>query len=330
MVDIPEPAPGPGAVRVSVAVLGLCGSDLNSFRGRNPMVTYPRIPGHELSAIVEELGPGVPDSGLAPGTSVFVVPYNPCGCCTACRQGRSNTCRDNRTLGVQCDGAATKRMVVRAERLLTRDGLSLQDMALVEPLIVGFHAAARARVASGETVAVFGCGAIGLGVIAAAARRGARVIAVDVDDRKLELARRVGARHGVNSQTADLHSSLQELTEGDGPLVVIEAVGAPATFRAAVDEVAFAGRVVFIGYTPEDVACRTKYFVQKELDLMGSRNALPPDFETVAAMLAESDFPREALVSHVVALEEAGAALADWSTDPGGVTKIHVDIGGVL
>ena len=79
MVDIPEPAPVPGEVRVRVVVLGLCGSDLNSFRGRNPMVTYPRIPGHELSAIVEELGPGVPDRGLAPGTSVFVVPYNPSG-----------------------------------------------------------------------------------------------------------------------------------------------------------------------------------------------------------------------------------------------------------
>ena len=119
-------------------------------------------------------------------------------------------------------------------------------------------------------------------------------------------------------------------TDGDGPLVAIEAVGAPATFRAAVEEVAFAGRVVFIGYTPEDVACRTKYFVQKELDLLGSRNALRPDFETVATMLAEPGFPRDALVSRVVALEQAGAALADWSADPGSVSKIHVDVGGVL
>jgi len=328
MIEVPEPALGPGEVRLRVAVLGLCGTDLNTFRGRNPMVSYPRIPGHELSAIVEECGPGV--ASFAPGTPVFVVPYNPCGRCTACRQGRFNTCRDNKTLGVQCDGAATERIVLKAEKLLTRHGLSLGEMALVEPLTVGYHAADRGRIAAGETVAVFGCGVVGLGVIASAARRGARVIAIDVDDRKLALAQSAGARHGVNSEACDLHAALLELTDGDGPLVVVEAVGAPATFRAAVEEVAFAGRVVFIGYTPEDVACRTKYFVQKELDLLGSRNATPPDFGPVADMLAESEVLRQSLVSKVVPLEGAGAALAEWSADPSRVSKIHVDVGGVL
>jgi len=156
-------------------------------------------------------------------------------------------------------------------------------------------------------------------------------VAVDVDDHKLELAVRAGATRGLNSQAVDPHQALQELTDGEGPAVVIEAVGAPSTFRAVVDEVAFAGRVVFIGYTAEDVACRTKYFVQKELDLLGSRNSTPDDFEAVSAMLSEDGgFPREALVSRVVALEEAGAALAEWSADPARVTKIHVDVAGVL
>jgi threonine dehydrogenase-like Zn-dependent dehydrogenase len=312
-----------------VAVVGLCGTDLNTFRGRNPLVTYPRIPGHELSGIVEECGPGVPES-LAPGAPVFVVPYTPCGRCTACRQGRFNTCRDNKTLGVQCDGAGTERIVVPAEKLLTRDGLSLGEMALVEPLTVGYHAADRGRIAAGENVAVFGCGVVGLGAIAAAARHGARVIAIDVDDRKLDLARRVGAREAVNSTSCDLHEALQELTDGDGPLVAIEAVGVPATIRSAVEEVAFAGRVVFLGYTPEDVLLRTKYFVQKELDVMGSRNATPPEFVPVAAMLAENPALRESLVSRVVKLENAGAALAEWSADPGSVSKIHIDVAGVL
>jgi threonine dehydrogenase-like Zn-dependent dehydrogenase len=326
MIDVPEPALGPGQVRLRVAVVGLCGTDLNTFRGRNPMVSYPRIPGHEVSAIVEECGPGV--TGFAAGSPVFVVPYNPCGRCSACRQGRFNTCRDNQTLGVQCDGAATERIVLRAEKLLTHPGLSLGEMALVEPLTVGHHAVVRGRIAAGETVAVFGCGVVGLGVVAAAARRGARVIAIDVDDRKLDLARRAGASHGVNSQSTDLHAALAELTDGEGPLVVVEAVGAPATFRAAVEEVAFAGRVVFIGYTPEDVACRTKYFVQKELDLLGSRNATPPDFVPVAEMLALSAVLRQSLVSRVVTLEGVGRALAEWSADPGSVSKIHVDVGG--
>jgi len=327
MIEIDESAaPGAGEVLVKVAVVGLCGTDLNTFRGRNPLVSYPRVPGHEMSGIVEACGPDVA-SALAPGTPVFAIPYNPCGACFPCRKGRSNVCRDMKTLGVQREGAATERIVLRADKVMTRAGLSLRDMALVEPLSVGFHAAARARIAGGETVAVYGCGMVGLGAIAGAARRGASVVAVDVDDAKLALAVRAGAVRGVNARTSDGHAAVSALNDGEGPEVVIEAVGAPETFRAAVDVVAFAGRVVFIGYTPEDVACRTKYFVQKELDLMGSRNATPPDFETVAAMLAEdARFPREALVSRVVELEDAGKALAEWSADPSSVTKIHVRI----
>ncbi len=330
IVDIAEPAPpGPGDVLLRVAVVGLCGTDLNTFRGRNPLVTYPRIPGHEVSAIVEACGPSVGDA-LPSGTPVFVVPYNPCRRCTACRQGRFNTCRDNETLGVQRDGAGTEKIVVPADRLLTREGLSLGSMALVEPLTVGYHAAERARVAPGDAVAVFGCGGVGVGAIAAAARRGGRVVAIDVDDRKLELARRAGAAEAVNSKTRDVHEALLALTGGDGPLVVIDAVGVPATVRAAVEEVAFAGRVVFLGYTPEEVKLRTKLFVQKELDVLGTRNANPSDFAPVAAMLAERPDLADALVTRVVALEEAGTALAEWSADPAGVSKIHVDVGGVL
>jgi L-galactonate 5-dehydrogenase len=326
MIEIGHAAPGPNEVLVRVAVIGLCGTDLNTFRGRNPLVSYPRVPGHEMSGIVEACGPDVP-SVLAPGTHVFAIPYNPCGACFPCRKGRTNVCRDMKTLGVQREGAATERIVLRADKVMTRAGLSLRDMALVEPLSVGFHAAARARIAAGDSVAVYGCGMVGLGAIAGAARRGGSVVAVDVDDAKLALAVRAGAARGVNARTSDGRAALAALNEGEGPEVVIEAVGAPETFRAAVDVVAFAGRVVFIGYTPEDVACRTKYFVQKELDLMGSRNATPPDFETVAAMLAEdASFPREALVSRVVGLEEAGKALAEWSADPSSVTKIHVRI----
>jgi threonine dehydrogenase-like Zn-dependent dehydrogenase len=329
IVDVSEPAPGPGEVLLRVAVVGLCGTDLNTFRGRNPLVTYPRIPGHEVSAIVEACGSSV-DAPLPPGTPVFVVPYNPCRRCTACRQGRFNTCRDNKTLGVQCDGAGTERIVVRADRLLTREGLSLGAMALVEPLTVGYHAVQRARVAEGETVAIFGCGGVGVGAIAAAARRGGRVVAIDVDDRKLELARRAGAAEAVNSTTRDVHEALQSLTDGDGPLVVIDAVGVPGTVKTAIDEVAFAGRVVLLGYTPEEVPLRTKLFVQKELDVLGTRNANPSDFGPVATMLAERPDLADALVTRVVALEGAGAALAEWSADPGSVAKIHVDVGGVL
>ena len=133
-----------------------------------------------------------------------------------------------------------------------------------------------------DTVAVFGAGMIGLGVIAGAAlRKKARVIAIDLDDQKLALAKKAGAAEVINSKTENLHERLQQLTNGAGPSVVIEAVGAAETFVAAVNEVCFTGRVVYIGYAKKPVAYETKFFVMKELDILGSRNALPEDFENV-------------------------------------------------
>src|SRR6185369_807500 len=185
----------------------------------------------------------------------------------------------------------TELLAVPWEKLYTSDKLSLREMALVEPLTIGYHAVVRGRVAPGDTVGVFGCGAIGIGVIAAAASRGATVIAIDVDDAKLALAQKVGARHGFNSACDDLHAALQKLTDGEGPRVMIEAVGLPATFRAAVEEVCFAGRVVYIGYSKRPVEYDTRHFVQRELDVMGSRNALPDDFRAVIACLETGCFP---------------------------------------
>jgi len=221
----------------------------------------------------------------------------------------------------------TERIAVPWEKLYTSDKLSLREMALVEPLTVGYHAMTRGRVTAADTVAVFGCGAIGIGVIAAAASQGARVIAIDVDDRKLDLARKVGAQHTVNSAAGDLHAELSKLTDGHGPHVLIEAVGIPQTFRAAVDEACFAGRVVYIGYAKKPVEYDTRYIVQRELDIMGSRNALPADFKAVIAYLERGTFPVDEVVTQVVPLAEAGPALAAWSDNPADVCKIHVEIG---
>jgi L-galactonate 5-dehydrogenase len=328
VVDVPGARePGPGEVLLMVGRVGFCGTDLGTFRGRNALVRYPVIPGHEVSGTIEAVGPEV-DAPLKVDVPVYVVPYKSCGRCPSCRQSRFNACRDNQTLGVQRQGASVERIVLPAEKVFTRADLSLSDLALVEPLTIGFHAVSRARVTGDDTVVVFGCGVVGLGAMAAASRRGARVVAVDVDDRKLEVARRLGAAETVNSEARDLHDALRGLTHGDGPEVVIEAVGSPQTFRAAVDEVAFGGRVVYLGFTPAEVAYETRAFVLKELDIMGSRNALAADFLPAADMLAESGFPREVLVSQVVGLEDAGAALREWSSNPAAVTKIHLDMGG--
>ncbi len=320
-----RPVPAPGEVLLRVRRLGFCGTDLSTFRGGNPLVTYPRVPGHEVAAVIEAVTAGVP-AALAPGREVTVMPYTACGRCTSCRAGRANACRHNQTLGVQQEGACTEFIALPWEKVVAAP-LAARELALVEPLAVGFHAAGRGRVAAGDTVVVFGCGMIGLGAIAAAGlQRGATVIAVDLEDGKLALARRAGAAHVVNSRTEPLHERLLALTGGHGPDVAIEAVGAPATFQAAVDEVSFAGRVVYIGYAKAPVSYETRHFVQKELDILGSRNATPEDFQDVIGLLRGGRYPAAETVTQTVPFSAAAQALRDWAENPGIVTKIHVEL----
>jgi threonine dehydrogenase-like Zn-dependent dehydrogenase len=325
LVDVSEPAIGEADVLLRVRIVGFCGTDLSTFRGANPLVSYPRIPGHELGCTIEAVGAAVPQEYRV-GQDVLVHPYQNCGTCSACQQGRPNCCRDNQTLGVQRDGGMTELLAVPWQKLYTSDKLSLREMALVEPLTVGHHAVSRGRVTADDTVGVFGCGAIGIGVIAAAAERGATVIAIDVDDDKLALAQKVGAQHVVNSTRGELHAALRQLTDRQGPRVMIEAVGLAETFRAAVEEVCFAGRVVYIGYAKQPVEYDTRLFVQRELDVLGSRNALAEDFRAVIAYLETGRFPAGEVITKVVPLEDAGTALAAWDANPAAICKIHVEI----
>ncbi|GAA3765591.1 zinc-binding alcohol dehydrogenase family protein [Terriglobus aquaticus] len=320
VTEVPEPERREGDLLLRVEMVGLCGTDLNSFRGRNPMVSFPRVIGHEIAATVLEGNAEVPS-----GTRVTVLPYTACGTCAACRAGRFNACQVNQTLGVQRDGGMTELLSVPADKVYPSD-LSLQELCLVEPLTVGMHAVSRARVQAGEAVAVYGCGGVGLGAIAGAAFCGATIIAIDVDDEKLAIAAAAGAKHCIHSRRESVHDRLQEITGGEGPAVVIEAIGLPETFRAAVEEVSFAGRVAYIGYAKEPVSYETKLFVQKELDILGSRNALPADFREVIALLRRGVFPTERAISAVVSIDEAPAMLARWSDDPASFTKIVVRI----
>jgi threonine dehydrogenase-like Zn-dependent dehydrogenase len=176
-----------------------------------------------------------------------------------------------------------------------------------------------------DTVAVLGCGAIGLGAISASAFKGARVIAVDVEDEKLATASESGAAHVINSTREPVAERLQELTNGLGPDVIIEAIGLPETFQLAIEAVAYTGRVVYVGYAKEPVTYDTKLFLLKELDIMGSRNALD-EFGTVIAMLEQRRFPVDKMISRTTTFAEAGEALRDWSARPQDFTKIQIEV----
>ncbi len=324
VVDLSEPELKEGEVLLRLQYVGFCGSDLNTWLGRNPMVHMPVIPGQEIGAGVERVGDCVPGT-LKPGDVVTVNPYTNCGQCAACRRGRFNACQHNETLGVQRDGAMSARIAVPWQKVIPADGLDPRTCALIEPMSVGFHAVSRASVTDSDVVMVIGCGMVGMGAIARATLRGATVIAADIDDDKLALALRAGAAYVINSRSEDVHARLLELTSGLGPDVVIEAVGSTVTYQMAVSEVAFTGRVICIGYAKSDISFQTKQFVQKEIDIRGSRNALPEDFRSVIRFLRRGTYPVDDFVSRVVTPDEAQEAMAGWADNPGKVFRILVE-----
>ena len=294
VIDMEKPqVPAQGEVLLKLCYVGFCGSDINTFMGRNTMALNPVIPGHEVGAVIEAVGCGVPDS-LKPGMVVTCNPYTNCGKCASCRNGRVNACQHNETLGVQRNGAMKEYIVLPWEKIIPAGSLSPKVTALVEPMSVGFHAVSRAQV-------------------------------TDIDDEKLALAKKMGAAYAVNTKEEDVHQRLQELTGGFGPDVVIEAVGSVPTYQMAVNEVAFTGRVACIGYAKSEVSLQTKYFVQKELDIRGSRNAMPQDFRAVIRYLESNDCPTDELITKVIKPEEALDTMRWWSQNPGKVFRILVD-----
>ena len=324
VIDMAEPTMGDNEVLLKMRYVGFCGSDLNTFRGGNPMVKMPVVPGHEVGAEIVKVGSNVPD-GLKPGMTVTVNPYTNCGKCASCRNGRVNACEHNETLGVQRWGAMCEYIALPWEKVIPATQLTPRTCALIEPMSVGFHAVNRAQVTDIDVVMVIGCGMVGMGAVVRSALRGATVIAADIDDEKLALAKEMGATYAINTKTEDVHARLQELTAGFGPDVVIEAVGSPMTYQMAVNEVAFTGRVACIGYAKSEVSFQTKYFVQKELDIRGSRNAQPSDFRAVIHYLERGTCPVDRLISNEVKPEEALDAMQEWSANPGKVFRILVD-----
>jgi threonine dehydrogenase-like Zn-dependent dehydrogenase len=323
--EIDKPIPKSGEVLLKVEMVGFCGGDMNGFKGLFPLQEYPNILGHEVGAVIEELGEGVP-SHLRIGSKVTLYPYLACGTCVACRKGRPNACKTNKTMGVRRPGAMTRYICAPWQDLFVSDQLSVRELALAEPLTVGFHAVARGRVDSQDIVAVLGCGIVGLGAVAAAVNRHATVIAIDLDDAKLAIARKIGVLNTINPSKEDLHQRLQEITNGDGPDVIIEAVGSPSTYRSAVEEVAFLGRVVCIGYAKAPVEFNTSLFVQKEIEILGSRNCVgKSDFPEVLSYLEAKKFPVEDVISKVISIDEGPETLKSWAENPQGIIKIMID-----
>jgi len=322
VVDRPAPSPGSGEVLVRVARAGLCGTDLGTFLGKNPLVSYPRVIGHEIAGIVARAD-DVPN--VRTGTAVAISPYKNCGRCVACLRARPNACRNNQTLGVQREGALAEFVTVPADRLYTSAALGVDQLALVEPFSIGMHAVRRGRVAPEDSVLVIGCGGVGAGAVAAAASHGARVLAVDLDDGKLQLARAFGATDAFNAAHPSVKQWLADHTNGEGPDVVIEAVGNPMTYRFALEVVASCGRVVCLGWVSGDVPIEARHIVAKEMEILGSRNATS-EFADVIALFESKVIDPMRLVTHRILLGDAPAMLTEWARQPAAVGKVLVTV----
>jgi 2-desacetyl-2-hydroxyethyl bacteriochlorophyllide A dehydrogenase len=324
MTEVEAPELSPGTVEVGIRHIGLCGSDLSTYKGLNPLVTLPRIPGHEISGVITAVGDGV--GAISLGERVTVLPYTSCGQCSACRRGRANACRFNRTLGVQQDGALTERIVVPARTVITNGTLPGHRLALIEPLSVGFHAAARGRVTADDRVLVLGCGMIGMGALLGAVARGAAVTVIDPSAEKRGVALSLGAAHAIDPTAEDVAAKVAALTGDEGFDVVIEAVGVPETFTVAIAHACFGARVVYIGYCKAPVTYQTELFNLKELDILGSRNATLADFRAVIACLEQMGERADRLISRVFPFAEATAALPYWDAHRDRVLKIMIDL----
>lgn len=323
VVERPTPVPLRGDALIRVEAVGLCGTDLGSYRGKNPLVSYPRIIGHEIAGRVVDVADGVSPEWV--GRRVAVSPYKNCGKCAACRLGRPNACRNNETLGVQREGALADYAALPVDRLYSTSRLDAEHLALVEPFSIALHAVRRARVTSEDCVLVIGCGGVGAGAVACAAQTGARVLALDLDSGKLARAREYGACAGIDGASTDVAAIVRELSGGEGPSVVIEAVGTPATYRQALELVASCGRITCLGWVSGDVPLEARLIVSKEVEILGSRNATD-ELSEVIGLFESGRVDPTLLVTDRIGLEQTPAMLERWAANPPGVGKVVVSV----
>lgn len=280
LADNKEPSePLARSALVRVHCVGVCGTDLHAYRGRQPYFSYPRILGHELG--VEVLEAPANDRCIAPGVRCAVEPYLNCGCCIACRSGKTNCCARLRVLGVHMDGGMCERLVVPLEKLHPSNTLTFEQLALVETLGIGHHAVGRGRPEPGEWVCVVGAGPIGLSVVQFAALSGARVVVIDVNPDRLAFCAGVfGVEHLIAADD-DTQAALERLTGGDMPTLVMDATGNPKSMERSLDFAANGGRVVFVGLVQSDITFSDPEFHRKELTLFATRNSTTADFRSV-------------------------------------------------
>ena len=320
--QVAEPSkPGRGEALVRVKRVGVCGTDLHAFAGNQNFFSYPRVMGHELAVEVLEIG--VTDHALAysAGDQCCVMPYLNCGACIACRRGRSNCCTDMQVLGVHIDGGMRECFILPADKLLRADGIPLEQLALVEMLCIGAHAAQRARISAGDNALVIGAGPIGLATAAFAKIAGADVMVMEMNPARLDFCAQALGINKLIAANTDPLAQVQQLLGGDLPTLVFDCTGSAASMAAAFNYVAHGGSLVLVGHIKGDLSFSDPHFHSRELSLLASRNATPSDFDWVIKCLQSGAINLAPWITHRASPESIVADFPTWLDPATGVIK---------
>ncbi len=300
-INTEMPITAEGETLLKIERIGICGTDLHAFEGTQPYFNYPRILGHELAATIVE----TKAIGFTADDKVTIIPYMHCGNCTACNSGKNNCCVNMRVFGVHIDGGMREFVTVPNHALLKSEGLSIDELGLIEPLAIGAHAVNRAAVTKGEFVLVIGAGPIGLGIAQFARIAGAHVIVVDVNDDRLQFcSTNVGVEHTINPLKQDVMEALKLITRNNMPTVVIDATGNLDAINNAFVYLAHGGRYVLVGLQKEQISFSHPEFHKREATLMSSRNANVSDFEHVMESIKNGLVQPANYITHKVAFDE--------------------------
>ena len=324
--DVPMPTVGEGEALLRVLYVGICGADVASYTGNQPFTTYPRIPGHEFSAEIIEIPEN--DKGLKKGDVVTCNPYFNCGKCYSCERGHVNCCTDNRTMGVQRDGAFCEYISMPVERIYPGMGLTANELALIEPFSISRHAISRAVIHQTDSVLIVGAGPIGLFALLAAKQFAGKIAVADVLNNRLDLAMSYGADGVVNTATEDIAKFTEEFTDGRGFDVCIEACGRPETFLMCIDEAAYAANIILIGNGKRETTFLHSIILKKELNIFGSRNAMKQDFLDNIELAASGKVNVMKMVSGVYEMDKAADAFDALAHNRGDLAKLLIRIGG--
>ena len=328
LMETAEPgAPGVGEALVQVKRVGICGTDLHAFRGRQPFFSYPRILGHELGVEVIALGDTETAHTLQVGDICAVEPYLNCGVCSACRRGKTNCCQKLQVLGVHIDGGMRDYITVPIHKLHKAQGASIEHLAVVEMLCIGAHAVQRAQITPGENALVIGAGPIGLATLQFAQLAGAEVICLELNPNRIDFCRHnLGVTRFINT-TEDVPAKLQDLLGGEMPTLVFDATGNPQSMMGAFHYVAHGGKLVFVGLVQGDLSFNDPYFHSHELTLLATRNATSADFAYVVDCLNQGKIQLDPWITHHAAPEELIEVFPTWLDPASGVVKAMVDFG---